>query len=206
MSQNIKKYTTGFTIGALLSREAQLLVSEVESAEHFYQGKEGFNHEKLLNNAESTRKKIKNELERRFRALNDYKFIELFLNQDQINKNLILFYAACRLYPLIADFMLEVVLHKWRNIDLELEVDDFQNFLYKKMSHHEELSEITEKTRVKLSQVALKMITQLGILHKNKLTKRQFDPTVLRAVLNNGDQWFLKTLFMNDNDINQLLD
>lgn len=205
VSKQIKKYTTGFTSGALLNKEAQIVIDHIENPEKFFLGKEELKQQVLPNNSEASKKRVKHELEKRLRAINDFRFIDLYRVMDQKNKNLILFYAACRLYPLLADFMIEVVLYKWQNIDLELNADDFQNFIYKKMNNHEELTEITEKTRNKLSQVALKMLNQLGVLNKNKLKKLYFNDIVLKAILNNGDQWFLKILFMNDNEINQLL-
>lgn len=205
MSSQIKKYTTGFTSGALLYKEADIVINNLENAENFFSGKENFDQNVLPNNSEASKKRVKHELEKRLRAINDFRFIDLYRLMDQKNKNLILFYAACRLYPLLVDFMLEVVLYKWQNIDLELTSDDFQNFIYKKMNNHLELTEITEKTRNKLSQVALKMLNQLGVLNKNKLIKIYFNDTLLKAILINGDQWFLKILFMNDNEINQLL-
>lgn len=206
MSKQIKKYTTGFTSGALLNKEAQIVIDNLESAEKFFLGEEDLNQGVLPNNSEASKKRIKHELEKRLRAINNSRFIDLYRYMDQKNKNLILFYAACRLYPLLLDFMLEVVLHKWNNIDIELTSDDFQNFIYKKMTNHEELTEITENTRNKLSQVALKMMTQLGMLNKNKLIKLYFNEDLLKSILENGDQWFLKIILMSDNEINQLLE
>jgi hypothetical protein len=206
VSKQIKKYTTGFTSGALLNKEAQIVIDNLESAQKFFLGEEDLNQDVLPNNSEASKKRVKHELEKRLRAINDFKFIDLYRFMDQKNKNLILFYAACRLYPLLADFMLEVVLYKWNNIDFELTSDDFQNFIYKKMTNHEELTKVTENTRNKLSQVALKMMTQLGMLKKNKLIKLYFNEGLLKSILENGDQWFLKVLLMSDNEINQLLE
>jgi hypothetical protein len=199
-----KKYNTGFTSGALLYKEAPFVINAIDDIKEFLSGNEELKQEFLPHNAEASRKRIKQELEKRLRALNDGNFIELFKVSDEPNKKLILFYAACKLYDLLADFMLEVVLYKWNNIDLELTSDEFQNFIYKKMGKYDELLDITENTRNKLSQVALKMLKQLGILQKGQLKKMEFDDIVLKAILKNGDSWFLKVLFLKDHELKQL--
>jgi hypothetical protein len=199
-----KKYSTGFTSGALLSKEAPYVINAIEDASEFLLGNEELKQQFLPHNAEASRKRIRQELEKRLRALNDSNFIELFKISDESNKKLILFYAACKLYDLLADFMLEVVLYKWNNIDLDLTSDDFQNFIFKKMGMYDELLDITENTRNKLSQVALKMLKQLGMLQKGQLKKMEFNETVLKAILKNGDSWFLKAIFLKDHELKQL--
>jgi len=204
LTNEIKKYSTGFTSGALLYKEAPFVINAIDDIKKFLSGNEELKQEFLPHNAEASRKRIKQELEKRLRALNDSNFIELFKISDESNKKLILFYAACKLYGLLAGFMLEVVLYKWNNIDLDLTSDDFQNFIYKKMGKHDELLDITENTRNKLSQVALKMLKQLGLLQKGQLKKMEFNETVLKAILKNGDSWFLKVLFLKDHELKQL--
>jgi hypothetical protein len=199
-----KKYNTGFTSGALLYKEAPFVINAIDDIKEFLSGNEELKQEFLPHNAEASRKRIKQELEKRLRAVNDSNFIELFKISDESNKKLILFYAACKLYDLLADFMLEVVLYKWNNIDLDLTTDDFQNFIYKKMGKHDELLDITENTRNKLSQVALNMLKQIGMLQKGQLKKMEFNETVLKAILKNGDSWFLKVLFLKDHELKQL--
>ena len=204
MTYETKKYTTGFTSGALLYKEATFAVDSIQDVKAFLLGKESLDADILPINSEGSRKRIKIELEKRLQALNDYELIELFKIQDETNRKLILFYAACKLYALLADFMLEVVLYKWNNIDLEISNDDFQNFLYKKMDLHDELLKLSEISRYKLSQVALKMLKQLGMIDKGQLKKKVFNESVLKAILKNGDTWFLKTLFLKDHELKEL--
>tara|TARA_R110002073_G_scaffold71451_5_gene175446 strand:+ start:1756 stop:2373 length:618 start_codon:yes stop_codon:yes gene_type:complete len=204
LTNETKKYNTGFTSGALLYKEAPFAIDSIQNIKEFLLGNEAINPDVLPINSEGSRKRIKIELENRLRALNDYELIELFKRSDESNKKLILFYAACKLYALLADFMLEVVLYKWNNIDLEISNDDFQNFLYKKMNQHNELLKITEITRYKLSQVALKMLKQLGMINKGQLRKMIFNESVLKAILKNGDTWFLKALFLKDHELKEL--
>ncbi len=205
MTNEIKKYNTGFTSGALLYKEAPFVIDAIEDVKEFLLGNEDLNPDLLPTNSEGSRKRIKHELEKRIRAINDSDLIHLFKISDETNRKLILFYAASKLYALLADFMLEVVLYKWNNIDLEISTDDFQNFIYKKMGKHDELHKISEVSRYKLSQVALKMLKQLGLMHNGKLKKMEFDESVLKAIAKNGDTWFLKTIFLKDHELKELL-
>ena len=204
MTNDIKKYNTGFTSGALLYKEAPFVIEAIVDVKEFLLGNEDLNHDLLLTNSEGSRKRIKHELEKRLRAVNDYYIIQLFKLSDETSRKLILFYAACKLYPLLADFMLEIVLYKWNNIDLEISTDDFQNFLYKKMGKHDELLKISEVSRYKLSQVAIKMLKQLGLIQKGKLSKMEFDESILKAIAKNGDTWFLEAIFLKDHELNEL--
>lgn len=205
MTNKIKKYNTGFTSGALLYKEAPIVIDGIDDVKEFLLGNEELNGDLLPTNSEGSRKRIKHELEKRLRALNDSELINLFKISDESNRKLILFYAACKLYALLADFMLEVVLYKWNNIDFEISTDDFQNFIYKKMGKHDELHEISKLSRYKLGQVAIKMLKQLGLIHKGKLNKMEFDESVLKAIVKNGDTWFLKTIFLKDHELKELL-
>ena len=204
MTNDIKKYNTGFTSGALLYKEAPFVIEAIVDVKEFLLGNEDLNHDLLLTNSEGSRKRIKHELEKRLRAVNDYYIIQLFKLSDETSRKLILFYAACKLYPLLADFMLEIVFYKWNNIDLEISTDDFQNFLYKKMGKHDELLKISEVSRYKLSQVAIKMLKQLGLIQKGKLSKMEFDESILKAIAKNGDTWFLEAIFLKDHELNEL--
>lgn len=205
MTNDKKKYNTGFTSGALLYKEAPFVINAIDDIKEFLSGNEELKQEFLPHNSEASRKRIKHELEKRLRAVNDFDIVQLFKLSDETSRKLILFYAACKLYNLLADFMLEIVLYKWNNIDLEISTDDFQNFLYKKTGNHDELLKISEVSRYKLSQVAIKMLKQLGLIQKGKLRRIEFDETVLKAIAKNGDTWFLEAIFLKDHELKELL-
>ncbi len=200
-----KKYNIGFTSGALLFKEAQSVIPLIQNEIDFISGHEDLDGSCLPINSENSKRRIKFELEKRLRAIQNPIFLELYRTTDDQNKKLILFYAANKLYQLIAEFMLETVWVKWLNLDDQLTSDDFQNFIYKKMDSHPELMKITENTRYKLGQVALKMLKELGILHDHQLIKIHFNENILKAIVDNGDEWFLNVLLLNDREKNQIL-
>ncbi|MFA9187567.1 BrxA family protein [Flavobacterium magnesitis] len=192
------KYSTAFTSGALLLRETEAYVSAINSLKDFLDGNESIDYNIIPVNAESSKKRLKNEIEKRVQAINNERLLNTFLTSDKNGKISILFYGICKCYPIIKHFMLEVVLKKWQNLDYELDISDFTNFLYRKMDFHPELQKITEKTIYKSGQVALKMLVDLGMLHKNKIQKTAISNTILRECANAGDLWFLDVLLLNE--------
>lgn len=96
--------------------------------------------------------------------------------------------------------MLEAVLNKWQNLDVELEVNDFSNFIYRKMDFHPELEKITDKTIYKCGQVVLKMLKDLGILNHNKLQKIMLNNDVIKNIVSIGDNWFLDVILLNETE------
>jgi len=197
-NRDSKRYSTAFTAGALLLRETDIAVASLRDFKDFMNGDEVLDVMVLPVNSESSRKRIAGEIVKRMKALPDFSFIDLFTKLDSRNKKLILFYAVCKHYTAILDFMIEVVVKKWNNIDLELKIEDYQNFLFIKMDFHPELLKITDKTKYKAAQVTLKMLKELGVLVDGKLSKQEFDINVLKAISLAGDNWFLDIVFLNN--------
>ena len=192
------KYSTAFTAGALLLRETEAFIMAINSINDFLDGNENIDFNVIVVNAESSKKRLKHEIEKRLLALNNENLISQFPNSDKNSKKIILFYGICKCYPIIKHFMLEVVLNKWQNLDYELEVSDFINFLYRKMDFHPELEKITEKSIYKCGQVAIKMLIDLGMVNKNKTQKIAIDSGVISECNKVGDNWFMDVLLLND--------
>lgn len=200
-----KKYSTAFTAGALLLSETEVAINSLSDYNNFLRGKEDLNVMILPINAESSRKRVGAEIIKRLRALPDSSFIDLFSYSNAENKKILLFYSICKYYPIILDFMIEVVLTKWNNLDVELTVEDFQNFLFLKMDYHPELVKITDKTKYKSGQVALKMLKELGMLVDGKLHRCEYSLSVMKAISKVGDTWFLDIIFLNNMEKENLL-
>ena len=192
------KYSTAFTSGALLLRETEAFISAINNTKDFLDGKENIDFNVIPVNSEKSKKTLKHEIAKRVKAINNERLLDSFMTLDKNGKNVLLYYGICKCYPIIKHFMLEVVLNKWQNLDYELEISDFTNFLHRKMDFHPELQKITENSIYKSSQVALKMLIDLGMLHKNRLQKITITNIVLRECCNAGDLWFLDVLLLNE--------
>lgn len=200
MVDNKIKYSTAFTAGALLLRENEAFINEINDFEAFLSGNENIDSNVIPVNAESSKKRLKNEIEKRLLAINNENLLNQFSALDKNGKNTMLFYGICKCYPVIKHFMLEAVLNKWQNLDVELEVNDFSNFIYRKMDFHPELEKITDKTIYKCGQVVLKMLKDLGIVNHNKLQKIMLNNDVLKNIVAIGDNWFLDVMLLNETE------
>jgi hypothetical protein len=200
MVDNKIKYSTAFTAGALLLRETEAFIIEIKDFEEFLCGNENIDSNVIPVNAESSKKRLKNEIEKRLLAINNENLLNQFSSLDKNGKNTMLFYGICKCYPIIKHFMLEAVLNKWQNLDVDLEVNDFSNFIYRKMDFHPELEKITDKTIYKCGQVVLKMLKDLGMLNHNKLQKITVNNAVLKNIVSIGDNWFLDVIVLNETE------
>ncbi len=200
------RYRTGFTSGALLTKEAMAAITSLNSLTDFLSGLEEIDADELAINSESSRKRIKSELELRLRNIESEHLLSLITSPNELQSDVILFYAACKTYRLLSDFMLEEVLPKWQRFDKELTTFDFVHFVYQKMDSVSELEEITEVTIRKLAQVAIKMLKQLGLMYRNKLTSLplEFSDAAIEIV-RLGDSWFLDALLLTENEKRKVL-
>lgn len=202
MIKKQNKYATGFSSGALLLKEADSIINQLDIEEYlsFMNGNFSIDYSKIPVNSESSKKRLGIEISKRLKNIADPFFINLYRTGSILDKNTILFYAACKTYTLIVDFMLEVALNKWYNLDFELSSADFQNYIYRIMGNHEELEKLKPDTIKKLSHVTLKMLNQVGILSEGKLQKIEFNAQILKLIALQGDLWFLELIFLNERE------
>lgn len=205
MTKKIIKYNTGFSTGSLLFKESEAIISNIQDADSFLAGDEVIPFNVIPVNSESSQKRLHREVTKRLKSLGNAMFIELYQTGNKEDKLLILFYAACKTYKVISDFMLGTVLSKWYNMDKEITAFDFQSFLYKQMDSHPELESLTPNTLKKLSQVVMRMLSELGIQKNNILYKAAFNHRVLEAIAINGDSWYLEVLLINKNERQEIL-
>lgn len=205
MTKKTIKYNTGFSTGSLLFKESEAIISNIQNAGSFLARDEVIPFNIIPVNSESSQKRLHREVTKRLKSLNNPMFIDLYQIGNKEDKLLILFYAACKLYQVIADFMLDTVLSKWYNMDKEVTAFDFQSFLYKQMDSHPELENLTPNTLKKLSQVVMRMLSELGMQKNNTLYKVAFNQRVLEAIVTNGDSWYLEVLLLNENERQEIL-
>lgn len=187
-------YLLGFTAGALLYKEAKGYVAAISSFEDYLSMNENITNAYIPTNSETSRKRIKSELDKRLRFLKvDY--LKLFLNTDEKTQKIILMLAVCKCYSIITEFLIEVIYPKWKRFDHDVATYDFSYFLSEKISI-EQRESISDKTKYKLSQVAIKMLKEIGMLEEGQIN--QIIPSdELNTLLNkNNDGWFLNCLLI----------
>lgn len=95
----------------------------------------------------------------------------------------ILWLAICRHYRFIYEFAREVVREKYLSLNLDLSREDYDAFFNSKAEWHEELEQLTEKTRLKLRQVVFRMLREADLLTKtNKINPVMLTRRVVQTV------------------------
>lgn len=187
-------YSLGFTTGAILYREAKEYIAGISSFEDYLLKVENVSSNHISTNSENSKRKIKSELDKRLRFLNE-DYLKLFKNTDEKNQKIILLFAICKSYSIIAEFLLEVVYPKWKRFDYNMTTYDFGYFLSEKLSP-EKLDSISDQTKYKLSQVTIKMLKEIGMLDKDKINQIIPSDELITLLNKSGDGWFLNCLLV----------
>jgi hypothetical protein len=85
-------------------------------------------------------------------------------------------------------------------MDYELSAHDFKSFLLHKLSEADDLDQVSELTTNKLTQVALKMLKELGMFDGKKVERVDISSQLLLAIANAGDNWFLDAMLLSDEE------
>lgn len=204
MGKKENKYSTAFSSGSLLFKEADAFINNLKDPESFMKGEEIIDYSCIPINSEASKKRMGREVTKRLINLKDPHFIDQYLTGSRQDKMLILFYAICRTYKLISDFMLQSVLKKWHNLDIEITSNDFKNFLYIQMDRHPELENLTPLTVKRRSSTVIQMLKELGLIKDGKISKNEYNHAILKRIVENGDGWFLEVLLLNNSEINEI--
>ena len=187
-------YSLGFTTGALLYKESKEYIYSILSLNDYLMKNENVSSSHISTNSERSRKKIKSELDKRLSYLHkDY--LELFIRSEEIDQKIILLFAICKTYPIISEFLLEVIYSKWKRFDYDVTTYDFGYFLSEKLSQ-EKLDSLSDQTKYKLSQVAIKMLKEIGMLEKKQIHQIFPSGELMTLLSTNGDGWFLNCLLI----------
>jgi len=196
-------YSVSYTAGALLFEESEAVINSIDQIEKI--SSPGFQIDKKLlpTNSETSRIRISTELKKRFVAVKEIEVWKYYRIAKE--KRIILFYALCKAYPILLDFMTEVVLLKWRNLDKELSKEEFLNFIYRKFDSHPELDKYSENTLNKVATRSIRILKEVGILNNGILKKPYHDLGVWNLFNEIGEVWFLEIMFLSEMERKKLL-
>jgi len=103
--------------------------------------------------------------------------LELMVHGSLDEAKAMILLSLIKAYPLIKDFITEVLLNKYLVFDRLLTETDYIRFFNTKSFLHAELNEITEITAKKVKQVVYKLLEQVGLITNTK------NGTIIRPLL-----------------------
>jgi len=159
-------------------------------------------HNIILKNKSSTQKRQIREIKFRLQQLPP-ELLERLTDSDLQTTKLILLLAIVKLYPIIFEFIVEVLREKWFRFDYEILNSDFPKFWDMVQERHPELANVTDSTRAKIEQVIYRILAEVGLIDSVK-TKRIVKPYVpefliQQIVKDNPD--YLKVYLFSDAEI-----
>lgn len=183
-----ERYSLSFTAGGLFHRESVELATLFLDL-HDWNAVRG---EVLAGNLLQARtlsssKRICREICSRLKTL-DHQQLDLLVHGTAQEQGYLLWVAACRRYPFIADFAIEVIRERYLSLKADLHYEDFDAFFNKKSEWHSELDALRPATRNKLRQVLFKMLHEAGLLTVNNTINPAMPSPRLVNVIAQGKQ------------------
>ena len=122
--------------------------------------------------------------------------LETFPNFNSDERKFIAFLAICKTYPLVFEFVSQVLAEKLVIYDYQLKEVDFTAFWNEKIMDYPELDNITESTQKKIKQVLIRTLAEVGLL--DSTTSQRITPffpmTGLDEVFNREGKKYRKIL------------
>lgn len=172
-----EKYTFSFTGASALIAETLVIAEEYERLQDWKNVQKSLMESNLLNKVkEVTFKREFAEIKKRLSLLTSQQ-LELMVHGSLDDAKAMILLSLVKAYPLIKDFITEVLLNKYLVFDRFLTETDYIRFFNTKSFSHAELNEITESTAKKVKQVVYKLLEQVGLIMNTK------NGTILRPLL-----------------------
>ena len=188
-------YNLNFTSGALLYEETSVYIKAIQDIETYVEGREEISYMVIPTNSETSKKKLKLIIDKRLEQLNaEYLKFYRDIAQERDQK-IILFLSLCKLHSILVEFAIEVVYQKWKIYDNKLDTYEFSYFLSKKLGD-KEFDTISEKTKYKLSQIAVLIFKQVGIYDSEKINMIEPSRGLIDLIEKYDDGWFFNCLML----------
>jgi hypothetical protein len=117
---------------------------------------------------------------------------------------IILLYAILKTYPILKTFCLHVLAEKVAMLDTHLQSYEINAFFRTEEEVHPSLEEKSEKTKQKLKQVMLRILSDADILTSTRekvIMKPYIDDALAKMILKESDESYLRALLQSESDI-----
>ena len=164
MSSRQQKYKMSFSTGGLLANESIEVAKLHEPGENWTETLERALSARTMSLPKhaSNRRRLR-EITNRLETLSgdELDFLIYSHHQDQVA---ILWVAVCRAYRFIREFQSEVIRERFLSGKADLPLETFDRFFEEMAEWHEEISKISETTRLSLRKVLFRMLREADII------------------------------------------
>jgi len=186
-----QKYNLSFTAGGLMPGESTALAAVFLQKTDWAAAKTTVLENNLFQTrTESTALRKIHELIPRLSTLTQEQ-LQLIVSGSISEQRALLWLSVCKRNKILKDFAHMVVREKYLNLDLLIRTTDFDRFLDSQAVWHEELDQLTAKTRAKLATVALRMLREAELISSDGIIQPTLMSQELAQVIRNDDRsWF----------------
>lgn len=164
-----ERYRLSFTTGGLFVQEAPVVVARYLALRDWKLARAQVRSENLLQlRTAAAATRISKELTARLEWL-DPAELECLADASVRERGYLLWAAACRRYPLIREFAVEVLLQHYLSLRHQLTLKDYNAFYSSKAAWHEELDRLALSTQSKLRQNLFRMMREGDLLSDQSL-------------------------------------
>lgn len=132
---------------------------------------------------EKSKRRILREIVNRLETMSNDELQFVVDDADRQEQRLLIWLSVCRAYRLVREFALEVVQDRYLAYQLELPPEGFDLFFEQKAEWEEALASTSAATRVRLRQVAFKIMREAGIISEDNRIQSTYLSTPLRALI-----------------------
>ncbi len=132
--------------------------------------------------------------------------LDFLVGADPRDQRLLLFIAVCRRYRFIREFTTEVLWPKIQASETQVYPGDLVRFIEDRGIHAPEVEKLTDKSRAKVRQVILRILSEAGLMDSTDSRKlqRPVPSRGLAKLLMENDSKQLRCLLLSEQEIRQI--
>jgi hypothetical protein len=132
--------------------------------------------------------------------------LDYLVGADAVDQRLLLFIAVCRRYRFIAEFTAEVLFPKAHTAETQLYPSDLSRFIDERSLNAPEVEKLTDKSRAKVRQVILRILSEAGLIDSTSSRKlqRPMPGRPLAALISKNDSKQLRWLLLSEQETRQI--
>ncbi len=159
----------------------------------------------LLLKSRESRKKAIGEFKRRFNSV-PISFWQKYQDMNVQQRKIAMYFVCLKTYRILFDLHINLVLKKWKSANRSISKNDAMSEIYEIAANEEFVDSWSEETKNKIAGSFLTYMRLAGILNKNgELQAPTLQQDDYRIYVEMGDSWFLQACFLEQYEIQNII-
>jgi hypothetical protein len=159
----------------------------------------------LLMKSQQTRYRAAVEFKRRYAAV-PASFWQRYLNMGRPQQLVAMYYVCLKAYRILFDLHINVALKKWKSANRKVAKNDALNEIYEIAANDEFVDSWSDETKDRVASSFLTFMRRAGMLDEtDTLQAPKLQEQDYRIYLELGDSWFLQACFLEQYEIQNII-